>query len=71
MTRHADPPMDMDEWSVRTAPERAFWQAGMTVVAGVDEVGRGALAGPLLAASVILPPSCLTSDAVQTPWIAR
>lgn len=29
---------------------------GFTVVAGVDEAGRGALAGPLVAAAVILPP---------------
>jgi ribonuclease HII len=30
--------------------------AGFARVAGVDEVGRGALAGPLVAAAVILPP---------------
>jgi len=35
--------------------ERAFWRAGMPRVAGVDEVGRGALAGPLVAAAVVLP----------------
>lgn len=35
--------------------ERALWQAGYRLVAGVDEVGRGALAGPLVAAAVILP----------------
>ena len=35
--------------------ERAFWRAGMTIVAGVDEVGRGAMAGPLVAAAVIFP----------------
>lgn len=35
--------------------ERAFWTAGMFRVAGVDEVGRGAMAGPLVAAAVILP----------------
>jgi ribonuclease HII len=32
--------------------------AGFGRVAGVDEAGRGALAGPLLAAAVILPPDC-------------
>ena len=32
---------------------------GMTLVAGVDEVGRGALAGPLTAAAVVLPPTPL------------
>ncbi len=35
--------------------ERAFWRAGLRRVAGVDEVGRGALAGPLVAAAVVLP----------------
>ncbi len=37
------------------ATERIFWNAGFTSVAGVDEVGRGALAGPLVAAAVMLP----------------
>lgn len=35
--------------------ERMFWRAGMPCVAGVDEVGRGALAGPLVAAAVVFP----------------
>lgn len=35
--------------------ERAFWRHGAPAVAGVDEVGRGALAGPLVAAAVVLP----------------
>lgn len=71
MARHADLPVDVEEWSARTAPERTFWQAGMTLVAGVDEVGRGALAGPLLAASVILPPSCMMPTADRGPWMVR
>src|SRR5262249_44462193 len=36
--------------------ERALWARGLTRVAGVDEVGVGPLAGPLIAAAVILPP---------------
>lgn len=32
--------------------------AGFNVVAGVDEVGRGSWAGPVVAAAVILTPSC-------------
>lgn len=32
--------------------EMALWQAGMHVLAGIDEAGRGALAGPLVAAAV-------------------
>jgi ribonuclease HII len=35
--------------------EKLLWQKGYKHIAGVDEVGRGAFAGPLVAASVILP----------------
>jgi ribonuclease HII len=35
--------------------ESELWRAGAIRVAGVDEVGRGPLAGPLLAAAVVLP----------------
>ena len=34
--------------------ERRFWSRGLSGVAGVDEVGRGPLAGPVVAAAVIL-----------------
>ena len=37
--------------------ERAFWSAGLRQVGGVDEVGRGAMAGPLVAAAVVFPAS--------------
>ncbi|MEZ4532203.1 MAG: ribonuclease HII [Thermomicrobiales bacterium] len=39
--------------------ERAFWRTGYHLVAGVDEVGRGALAGPLVAAAVIFEPATI------------
>ncbi len=35
--------------------EKKLWKEGWELVAGVDEVGRGPLAGPVVAASVILP----------------
>jgi len=35
--------------------ERDLWRAGVTNVAGVDEVGVGPLAGPVVAAAVIVP----------------
>jgi ribonuclease HII len=38
--------------------ERAARATGAQVVAGVDEVGRGALFGPVVAAAVILPEGC-------------
>lgn len=37
------------------AVERSYWESGVQNIAGVDEVGRGPLAGPVLAAAVILP----------------
>lgn len=47
------------------APDFAFeselWAAGMRWVAGVDEAGRGALAGPVAAAALIFPPDPLLS----------
>jgi ribonuclease HII len=36
--------------------ELPLWQVGARLVAGLDEAGRGALAGPVFAAAVILPP---------------
>ncbi|CAN5712966.1 ribonuclease HII [soil metagenome] len=37
--------------------EQTCWERGLTLIAGVDEVGRGPLAGPVLAAAVVLPPN--------------
>lgn len=45
--------------------EQALWRAGLPLVAGLDEVGRGPLAGPVVAAAVILPQFC------DAPWLAR
>jgi ribonuclease HII len=36
--------------------ERLLWKAGIQRIAGVDEVGLGPLAGPVVAAAVIFPP---------------
>ena len=36
--------------------EQRVWASGQTHVAGADEAGRGCLAGPVVAAAVILPP---------------
>ncbi len=41
----------------RWAWERSLWARGARHVAGVDEAGRGPLAGPVVAAAVILPPN--------------
>jgi ribonuclease HII len=36
--------------------EIPFWQAGLSLICGIDEAGRGCLAGAVYAAAVILPP---------------
>ncbi len=41
-----------DLWQI----ERGLYAQGFSLVAGVDEAGRGPLAGPVCAAAVILPP---------------
>lgn len=38
------------------ALERLLWQEGYRWIAGVDEAGRGCLAGPVVAAAVVLAP---------------
>lgn len=56
MPRASDPENAVEavgpDWSL----ERSLWDDGALRVAGVDEAGRGALAGPVVAAAVILPP---------------
>lgn len=43
----------------RSAPglsaERSLWESGMSIVAGVDEVGRGAWAGPISVGVAVIP----------------
>lgn len=48
------------------AYERALERAGLTPVAGADEAGRGACAGPLVVAAVVLP----TGKRGQVPGLA-
>ena len=44
--------------------ERTLWEEGVEMVTGIDEAGRGALAGPVFAAAVILPPKI--KDLIRT-----
>ena len=37
---------------------KSLYAQGVELIAGVDEVGRGPLAGPVVAAAVILPKLC-------------
>lgn len=43
---------DVNMWAI----EDGFYQEGTQIICGVDEAGRGPLAGPVCAAAVILPP---------------
>ena len=55
--------------------ELLLWKDGFTRIAGIDEAGRGAWAGPVSAAAVILPPnphltrtlSCVRDSKQMTP----
>lgn len=38
--------------------EKKYYQSGVEFIAGIDEVGRGPLAGPVVASAVILPKDC-------------
>lgn len=42
--------------------ERKYWQDGYRHIAGVDEAGRGPLAGPVVSAAVILSPKNLLAE---------
>jgi len=52
--------------SIQSGPsflwEERLWNGGYSYVAGVDEAGRGALAGPVVAAAVILSPHHIIKD---------
>jgi len=51
--------------------ETGAWAAGHAVVAGVDEVGRGALAGPVVAAAVVLDPGRIPDGLADSKTLSR
>jgi ribonuclease HII len=54
--------------------ERRLWKKGVSLVAGIDEAGRGPLAGPVVAAAAILPaefPLTGLNDSKQLPEKVR
>ncbi len=48
-------PKQLELLPLESDPEAVFRRQGIVLLAGVDEVGRGPLAGPVVAAAVILP----------------
>ncbi|MBI3485673.1 ribonuclease HII [Candidatus Daviesbacteria bacterium] len=44
--------------------ERKLWSQGYRLVCGIDEVGRGCFAGPVVAGAVIFAPNCELIDGV-------
>jgi ribonuclease HII len=56
---------------VTWAVETALWESGYARIAGLDEVGRGALAGPVVAAAVILPPGLVVEGVDDSKRLTR
>ena len=59
------PDPELDTYSL----ERSLRQKGYQLIAGLDEVGRGPLAGPVVAACVILQENCDNSSFVDSKTI--
>jgi ribonuclease HII len=51
----------IEKYSLMSIYEKKYREQGYHWIAGVDEVGRGPLAGPVVAAAVILPPDFVLS----------
>lgn len=51
--------------------ERQAWSQGQLLVAGVDEAGRGPLAGPVVAAAVVLRPDCPIAGVNDSKQLTR
>lgn len=61
-------------WEEMCTFERHFYQQGKHLLIGIDEVGRGPLAGPVVAAAVCLPPDFVLlglDDSKKVPQAMR
>jgi ribonuclease HII len=56
----------MGRRAIALTMERRYWRAGFKHIAGVDEVGCGSLAGPVVAAAVVLREECGVKGAVDS-----
>lgn len=50
--------------------ERGFWSCGVSGIAGVDEAGRGPLAGPVVVAAVVLVPGVAVDEATDSKLLS-
>ena len=51
--------------------ENKAYELGFDVICGVDEAGRGPLAGPVYAAAVILPRGCIVDGVNDSKKILK
>jgi ribonuclease HII len=51
--------------------DRNFYNKGLVFVAGIDEAGRGSLAGPVTAAAVILPKDLIIPDLNDSKQVSK
>ncbi len=51
--------------------EKILWNQNITYIAGVDEVGRGALAGPVIAAAVVFPLNKILSEIADSKTLSE
>ncbi len=56
--------------SYDSSPDHSYWSA-KRVIAGVDEAGRGALAGPVVAAAVVLDPRVLPTGITDSKKLTK
>ena len=62
LRRRAEAAAEAERLERMLVHERRLWERGVALIAGVDEVGCGPLAGPVVAAAVILPAGCSIAD---------
>lgn len=60
-----------ENFKTRFTFEAQQWDQGLSHVAGVDEVGRGPLAGPVVAAAVILPHDFAELDVIDSKQLSE
>lgn len=70
-SNHSSDPGDDERLWDPLEYERKFWGRGVIEIAGIDEAGRGPLAGPVVAAAVILRPNQLINGAADSKTLSR